>query len=139
MFMLICSLVATISAYVLGSLSKEYGYHPTNTPHDYGRLVTIFTVGPCLLSVPFFLISGIQMRNIKRTQIALGQLDRKELDKQVMVMKQMTMIGDDIVDFNNAIEKHYDQEIYNTNMPRAKSLNVDISNLLDFSLMKLAT
>jgi hypothetical protein len=57
--------------------------------------VTIFTVVPTVLSIPFFYYSGLAMRDIKRKQIASGALSKPQMHKSIKAMKQMTMFGDE--------------------------------------------
>lgn len=76
MFMFTSIISTTVSSVILGYIFENYDIHPSETPEGYGTIITLFTVVPCLLSVPFFYISGDIMRNIKRKQIAQGELDK---------------------------------------------------------------
>lgn len=95
MFMLTASLVSTIAAISMGNLAKSNNLNPVETPTAYGELITFFTVVPTVLSIPFFYYSGLAMRDVKRKQIAKGELSKPEMQKQIRVMKKMTMFGDE--------------------------------------------
>jgi sugar phosphate permease len=66
MFLLTANLNAMISARTMGYIVETYNIHPSSSPERFGYLITAMTSIPCLLCAPFFLISGLKMRAIKR-------------------------------------------------------------------------
>ena len=94
MFLLTTNLVNTIAAYTMGYLATKYNLHPTDSPRKYGQLITILTTVPCALSAPFFLISGLKMRNLKRQKIAMGELKKENMKDDANFIKKYTMMVD---------------------------------------------
>ena len=65
----------------MGFIAVTYNLHPDHDQKDYGRLITALTTIPCLLSAPFFFLSGLKMRAIKRRQVALGEITKEDMKK----------------------------------------------------------
>ena len=63
MFLLVTNVVNSAASLVMGYVSRDVD--PVMSPHKYGIEVSAFTIIPCALSLPFFLFSGLKMRNIK--------------------------------------------------------------------------
>ena len=62
----------------MGKASRVLDYDPDRKPHQYGMLITAMTTIPCLLSVPFFLLSGFKMREIKRQKKIRGEHNEED-------------------------------------------------------------
>ena len=89
MFLLLTNIVNTIASNVMGVLTK--GIDPTYDPHQYGLLVSIGTIVPCAISIPFFLISGYKMKKIKEE--LEESMTREQIAKENDFMKQFTKLA----------------------------------------------
>lgn len=65
MFMFSASIISSFSAVLLGNLIEKFGYSPHETPSEYGNLIAIATILPCIIAMPCFLVAGYRYRAIK--------------------------------------------------------------------------
>jgi len=83
----------------MGYLSTSLNLDPNKTPDEYGYLITALTVLPCLISIPFFLFSGLKMRQIKRALKEKGEPSEYDGDLNRQFLKQFSHCGTDFNDF----------------------------------------
>jgi len=93
MFLFFQNLVYTFSSATMGILSRDLDVDPVRNPTQYGKLISSMTVIPAALSIPFFLVSGYKMRQIKRAKIESGEMTKKQLEDDRMFIKQFTRMG----------------------------------------------
>ena len=87
-FMFVQNVINTLSSFSVGKLSAYLKVNPISTPHQYGDLITLLSVGPCIMSIPFFIISGLKMR----------KLLSEDKEEEPLLYRRLTMkIADDFV------------------------------------------
>ena len=52
----------------MGHLTMDV--EPSTNPEQYGLKVSVFTILPCALSLPFFLVAGWKMKQLKQEKKA---------------------------------------------------------------------
>ena len=81
MFLLFQNLVYSISAKLMGNISRGLDIDPVKYPRQYGYLATANTAIPDFLAFPFFMIAGFYMRAIKRQKLVSGEIDKVKLEE----------------------------------------------------------
>jgi len=69
MFLFFQTIVGSISPLIFGYLQEEKSLDPNTNADLLGKYLSAFTIIPCALSIPFFLIGGCKYRNIKVAQM----------------------------------------------------------------------
>ena len=65
-FLLITNTVSAAAGQVMGELLSKQNIGIHSDPTRYGNLISWFTMLPNALSIPFFLLSGLKMREVNR-------------------------------------------------------------------------
>lgn len=88
-YLFVSTVISSFSSVALGELIFYLNLSPEKTPKEYGQLIAYSTIIPCIICIPFFLLSGFKYRQIKLAEKEKSEGHDK--DENNLFTRQLTV------------------------------------------------